>query len=267
MRYWLRFGDHDVELAPGETFLGRSPKCQVVLDDPMVSRNHARIVLARQLVTIEDLGSINGVVVNGERISRPRVLKSTDRIVIGQQAFELFIVEVPGGAPRSSRNLMARTLAGAAIKDLPTERTEATRQGNAFDMLTGVVDKVLALGRGDEAERVLGHFLRGLLQSARTGSSVDLEMAERASSYAIRIAEATRKGAWVDYVFELYMYAGRPIPGPLVERLYSTMRSVDGVSIGVFRRYVEKLLDLGERMGPGDRFVVRRLQGLESLIR
>jgi hypothetical protein len=266
MRFWLRFGDHDVELLPGETLLGRSPRCQVVLDDPMVSRTHARMILSRGTVTVEDAGSVNGVVVNGERLTRARVLKSKDKVIIGQQAFELYATEVEA-IPASRRGgPTMKTLAGASATELPTERTEATRQGDAFNMLAGVVDKVLALGRGDEAERVLGHFLRGLLQAVRIGQPMDAEQSERAASYAIRIAEATRKGSWVDYVFELYAAGGQPLPGPLVERLYTTLRTVPGVSMTTYRRYVEDLARRHEKLGPGERFVLRRLQGLESLI-
>jgi pSer/pThr/pTyr-binding forkhead associated (FHA) protein len=268
VRFWLRFGDHDVELLPGETLLGRSPKCQIVLDDAMVSRMHARIMLGRGMVTIEDTGSVNGVIVNGERLTRPRLLKSRDKVVIGQQAFELYAAELEQHAPVSRRDrTSARTLSGAPGLELPTERTEATRQGDAFNMLAGVADKVLALGRGDEAERILGHFLRGVLQSARIGNPADSEVTERAASYAIRIAEATKKASWIDYVFELYTSCRRALPGPVVERLYTTLRVVPGASITIFRRYLEELQRLDERMGPGERFVVRRLQGLDSLLR
>ncbi|HME91412.1 MAG TPA: FHA domain-containing protein, partial [Myxococcaceae bacterium] len=56
------------ELA-GETVLGRSPRCEIALDDDKVSRRHARIRLVGGQARIADLGSRNGTRVNGERIS------------------------------------------------------------------------------------------------------------------------------------------------------------------------------------------------------
>ncbi|CAB4881971.1 unannotated protein [freshwater metagenome] len=64
--------------------IGRSRDCEVVLDDANVSRHHARIAFdAGAGWTIEDLGSTNGVRVNGERIHGPAALRTGDRLDIG----------------------------------------------------------------------------------------------------------------------------------------------------------------------------------------
>jgi hypothetical protein len=266
---WLRFGDHDVELLPGETIIGRSPKCQLVLDDLLVSRSHARIVTKQGTVTIEDLGSANGVLVNGERLMRARVLVSGDRVVIGQQTFQVQI-SMDSDLPKKNR-LSARTLSGFKGAD-PEVRTqemsqvsEATRKGDAFALLIGVAEKVLALGRGDEAERILASFLRNLLQNAKVGGTLDPATAEKAALYAMRIAEATGKGLWVDYLFELYSVAKRPLPGPVVDRLYESIRKLSPVSALVFRQYRSVLRLVEPELGPADRFLMRRIEGLESL--
>ena len=62
--------------------IGRLPECAVTLDDPAVSRRHARLVEADGALHIEDLGSTNGVKLNGERVSRAP-LHDGDRIDIG----------------------------------------------------------------------------------------------------------------------------------------------------------------------------------------
>lgn len=66
----------------GEVTIGRSPENDVTLNDPQVSRRHARIVLEDGSVTIEDVGSLNGTYVNGERAGRAH-LSANDAIVIG----------------------------------------------------------------------------------------------------------------------------------------------------------------------------------------
>ncbi|MGH8908747.1 MAG: FhaA domain-containing protein [Egibacteraceae bacterium] len=64
------------------TIIGRLPECDVTLDDPSVSRRHARIVRESNQWTVEDLGSTNGVRVNGEQISQ-RGLREGDRLEFG----------------------------------------------------------------------------------------------------------------------------------------------------------------------------------------
>ncbi|MCD6725677.1 MAG: DUF3662 and FHA domain-containing protein [Solirubrobacteraceae bacterium] len=63
--------------------IGRSRECDVVLDDANVSRRHARIAPGAGGWTVEDLGSTNGVQVNGVRVAGSQELRSGDRLDIG----------------------------------------------------------------------------------------------------------------------------------------------------------------------------------------
>jgi len=69
--------------------IGRLPECQVVLNDPNVSRRHAEVVLQGRDVVLRDLGSTNGTKVNGSHVSVV-VLSGGDEIIIGatRMAFE-----------------------------------------------------------------------------------------------------------------------------------------------------------------------------------
>jgi two-component system, cell cycle response regulator len=62
--------------------VGRAPDAGLLIDDVAVSRRHARVWKGPDGFTIEDLGSTNGVFVNGVRETR-RVLRNGDRIQIG----------------------------------------------------------------------------------------------------------------------------------------------------------------------------------------
>lgn len=62
--------------------LGRLPECDVTLDDPSVSRRHARMSERGGRWSIEDLDSTNGVKVNGRRV-RTAELADGDRVELG----------------------------------------------------------------------------------------------------------------------------------------------------------------------------------------
>jgi hypothetical protein len=68
------------------TTVGRKPHCDVHLEDPTVSGEHA-VFLNLQHVYVEDLGSTNGVVLNGKRITK-RQLNHGDIIRIGRHEFK-----------------------------------------------------------------------------------------------------------------------------------------------------------------------------------
>jgi len=79
----LSWGDREIALGEGENVLGRDPDVAVWIDLNSVSRHHARVVVADGAARLEDLGSRNGTLVNGERVDAPRILANGDRIKIG----------------------------------------------------------------------------------------------------------------------------------------------------------------------------------------
>jgi DNA-binding winged helix-turn-helix (wHTH) protein len=79
----LSWGDREIALSEGENVLGRDPDVAVWIDLNSVSRRHARVLVTDEVALIEDLGSRNGTLVNGERVSSPTPLANGDRIKIG----------------------------------------------------------------------------------------------------------------------------------------------------------------------------------------
>ncbi len=65
--------------------IGRQDQCDFQVNDTFVSRQHARITWGGAGYLLEDLGTVNGTFLNGERISVPRALKSGDVIQLGTQ--------------------------------------------------------------------------------------------------------------------------------------------------------------------------------------
>jgi pSer/pThr/pTyr-binding forkhead associated (FHA) protein len=72
-----------------EVFIGRdSKKCQIVLDDPEVSSVHAVVRKNGNDITVEDLNSSNGTILNGERINKSHV-NTGDDFIVGSTTFTL----------------------------------------------------------------------------------------------------------------------------------------------------------------------------------
>ena len=78
-------------VGPGGITLGRSRQCDVMLDDPNVSRTHAEIRPRGGSWVINDLGSTNGSRLNGRKLDGSEVLKPGDEIELGTSrlTFEL----------------------------------------------------------------------------------------------------------------------------------------------------------------------------------
>jgi DNA-binding winged helix-turn-helix (wHTH) protein len=96
VRCWLIWASRQIPIDGGEHILGRAPDASVWVDAPGVSRHHARLVLAGQEATVEDLGSKNGTFVGNELVTSPRRLNDGDQIRLGQVVIT-FRVPSPAG--------------------------------------------------------------------------------------------------------------------------------------------------------------------------
>ncbi len=67
----------------GPVIIGRSPGADIVIADEFVSARHARIAPAGNGAVVEDLGSTNGTMLNGTKVSVPSSAKAGDVIDIG----------------------------------------------------------------------------------------------------------------------------------------------------------------------------------------
>lgn len=78
------------DLGTGYVQIGRSADCQIILDDDYVSTRHAELVADDHGGWyINDKGSTNGTYVNGERISQPTTVTTSDTVRIGRTQLKL----------------------------------------------------------------------------------------------------------------------------------------------------------------------------------
>jgi hypothetical protein len=296
-RYRLRYQATDLEMPIGEFVIGRSSACNLALDDALVSRRHAIIHVTDDTVTVEDLGSRNGVLVNGERIAGKRQVRHLDRVTIGGQ--DLVVIEIDArrasvqtgelvicdgcGTPVTSDQKFCpkcglptmssqRTLSGATLEmkapfgAASSGPDEVTKKGLAFNLLTGIADKALALGRYDEAERILGNFLSAMLDRAREGSPHPPDVIEVATRYSLRLAEGLSKARWVDWVFQIHDLTARMMTAPTVEALHGAIRKVRYQDPGKLRAYLTTMRARAGELSANERFLLKRLEGIERLV-
>jgi hypothetical protein len=107
-----------------EVVIGRSTDLDMVLVDEMVSRRHAKLVLRGNHIELADLGSTNGVFVNGERVKQASVGVG-DRILVGSNILRVVeldsglpprpaLVVSPSDAPQANRRSVRRPLGESA---------------------------------------------------------------------------------------------------------------------------------------------------------
>ena len=92
-------GSHGTWVLPdGKTLFGRSTRCGICLLDARLSRQHVGFEVVNNALTISDLGSTNGVLVNGRPFSGTIAVKHSDQIVIGPCLLTVRITNAPAPA-------------------------------------------------------------------------------------------------------------------------------------------------------------------------
>ena len=70
-------------LSAGRFTIGRAIDNNLRLEAQFISRHHCQVVTSGDVSTIEDLGSVNGIIVNGRVVKKHR-LQHADRIILGE---------------------------------------------------------------------------------------------------------------------------------------------------------------------------------------
>ncbi|HVY27541.1 MAG TPA: FHA domain-containing protein [Polyangiaceae bacterium] len=268
--YALRFGTREIRLKSRITTAGRSSAADIPLVGELVSRRHATFAITDSGVEVSDHQSRNGVYVNGERITGTELLRPGDIITIGDDSLTLIELEEPGERRTETISEM-RPVRAEQTPRLPSFSDDdvsiATRRADAFQLLSGVVDKALALGRGEEAEHLIGTHLVAALADASTGRGVPADIARTAARYALKLSAATNKSNWLDFAVRLYRALAQPMPLPIVDELYTLVGRVRGLDRALLRDYLDSLRAISEALSPTERFVLQRLEGLERMAR
>jgi hypothetical protein len=237
VRYRLRFVLQELDLPQGGTIIGRSLDCHLTLEDPLVSRRHARIVVDEAGARIEDMGSRNGVRVNGAVIREPVALRNGDRVRIGTQDFVFCCVD--GGGRAHSRTTGQLRLCASCRLPYPREllacpNCEATEQTDD-DTLTGSgrsaahawnvqlmvesLERALRLSRLEDAERIVQRAIAQIEEIVATSGPLDDSTLAALSGQAAATSLASGDPAWAHWVLDIHGRMRRVPPVEIVERV------------------------------------------------
>lgn len=267
-RYRLRFLLQEIDLAQGNTVLGRSARCHVTIEDPLVSRQHARIRVSRDGATIEDLGSRNGLIVNGRTIQGAQPLSDGDRIRIGTQ--ELVFCEVHGSAGRlagpKTRPTGFMCHCARCGQPYPTELVECPSCGSdarvdeetlngvvgaseldwTLKLTLEVVEKALALERWDDVERMLRRVRVNVEDRVARGQAIARADLDRLAEAAARLAAERKQAEWGAWLLAVHADLGL-MPRSGVTSSLSTLPPTERASLApAAGRVIERA-----RGGPG----------------
>jgi hypothetical protein len=223
-RFRLRFLLQEFDLVGPETLIGRSPDCHITIEDPLVSREHARIrVLDSGEAVLVDLGSRNGLRVNGRPVpsrSEQRLIDG-DRIRLGTQELVFTNVKAreapvrPTGFMRMCSACNTPYPEGAAVCPhcgAATADDEDTMSGIAveprrswtFHLLGEVIERALATRRATEAERLLRRASREIDERLAAGDKLDIANVTLIAGFAVRLAALASNSEWVAWALTLH---------------------------------------------------------------
>jgi len=287
-RFRLRYKATNFELQPGEFGIGRSSACSLAVADGLVSRRHAMLHVGPDSVVLEDLGSRNGVSVNGVRISGRHRLSHMDRVYIGAQ--ELVLIDaikmgehlttdghvacdscgaINGEARRFCGDCgeRLRSSAGTTQKGGSSDRapehnwgdSSDTHSARALDVLGNLASKAIIMGRFDEAERILIPHLHALLERAmRQHPLSDSErddpdaIFDAATKHALHLAHGLHHGAWIDWLFRIHTATGKLMTAETIEALHEMVRSHDYKKGTYVHAYLHVIRQRASQHGPSE---------------
>lgn len=105
--------------------IGRGETCHLRPNSEQVSREHAEFVVESEVVTVNDLGSRNGTLVNGRAITAPQPLKNGDLVQVGPLTFAVSIEGAPQAKAAAKPAAPAAAKATGSIDDVSNDEIDS----------------------------------------------------------------------------------------------------------------------------------------------
>ena len=282
-RFRLRLIFQEVDLWPGIFTIGRSHSCNLTIEDLKVSREHAKLVVGEINAVIHDLGSRNGIKVNGIPVKEHMELSNGDRVRLGD--YEFVFVEDFNRPPSTDRptirtyncpscdHLYDSSIAecpecgnptivgveGAAFKEpskpkLGTTSSIRRRSG----MINEVINMALSMEHFGKAAQLVDEKI-GLIEKRGIDGSVDLDELEDLSELNLMLAKSLRDSARISWVLDAWGRAGAQLPRSLLLALEASSHDWHDLKTDLAR-----YLSILERSLPGgaDQDLLARIRNL-----
>jgi pSer/pThr/pTyr-binding forkhead associated (FHA) protein len=285
----LRYRSALISLRAGKVYIGRSPQCELAISDPAVSRRHARLWINPVQIVIEDLGSSNGVLINGERIQGPRELRAGDTIRICTHELQLVDPDKEEPAEKPHRyHITADTVTGAEkttlveeLRDasslapsqpmqpsirfashLETPRRKTTSPPGSDSISKAVATLAETLERGDfiEVTRQLGPVLTRIHELFLDRRPVGHELVEHVVKAAARLAIETKNPTWISEGVELYAVLCRPLPESALTALHGFVQNGEFPDLELLANYVSGLSEHVDEFDETELFLLDSLR-------
>lgn len=166
----------------GKVVIGRSPECDITIDNPAVSRKHATLEFKHESYVLTDLGSANGTFLNGHKITEEQAVKPGD--VIGVAKFELQfqdsaqteVQKMMGGMQDMEATMMVDAEKMAKAFQAPPEGMPAVSGPRKLVVLKGDADKkeivierdVITIGKAPTCDLVIKGFFLDKIEATLT---------------------------------------------------------------------------------------------------
>ncbi len=256
-RYQLIHQDLNLDVPVGEITIGRSAQCDLVLDDPSVSRVHAAVVREDDIIYVEDRGSRNGVIVNLAHIGKRAELKDGDSITVGHQTIRVVTVSKTQDANR--------TVQIQRGSDTTESTNPSVIEQQPIILMAGLATKAIRVNRLDEAERILPNLLSIAQKKSKSAERLTHAEFNAIVELIVGLVEASQQPEHLSRLFGFHLALQQLMNRDLVIRLYNLVRDVGYRTCPQLKRYLTKMASQEHRFDAAEKFILRRLEGLAKL--
>lgn len=186
--FWVLYEGTRFPVRRGETMIGRSAYCTIVVSDVSVSREHASLRLVDDVLLLTDLGSRNGTMLNGVVVHGTEPVQARDVIVLGSAAIQIEATDDSASSRRPTGKLM----------DAPDEPTTQTTT-SLVELLHKMVDEALSTGTGPKAVGLVRAVVDSMVEQTASGFQLaegDRPKLARAAAFVVSCSGDPAMEVW-----------------------------------------------------------------------
>jgi pSer/pThr/pTyr-binding forkhead associated (FHA) protein len=202
--FWFEYRGARYVIRQGETLVGRGDECTLQVDDVAVSRQHLMVRRTGDILTLTDLGSSNGTIVNGQPLLGSRSLRTGDRVTLGKS--ELLL-----GARESIESTVPPGIEILEQRRMPSQAEISTEpEFSTVAVLESLIKSRAAAEDTLQLAWMIRKSVDHLLAGNRSrGAALGPEYAERLESVVIEAESWVADGSFAEWAKSVRLQLGR----------------------------------------------------------